>query len=375
MSSRSLKNREALATKLSQDVFDCVLDPSSWPAFSEDLSQLFSATTNLIGVRNLTDASIDLLSHKGFGVPELIDYGRYFYRSDPWTLGAMRFLNQAPRAWTGQELIEDRLFERSETYVDFCKPRLNIFHLIGTLIPMEEDKIIQIGLHRARSAGMFGVEDRRLLERVMPSIRQALMLRERLNKAEGERDATRGLLDYLTVGLALVAKDGVVKYANRAMQTIAAARDGFTLGSRLTPASCGRPDLTQRLLAAIFRAATDRIGSCLRLTRPSGAAPFAAFITPLPLAEGEALCALYLFDPALLPAAPAARLAALFALSPAESQLAESLASGARLEDVAEQRGVQLSTLRTQLTRIFEKTGTTRQSELVGLLSRLAILS
>jgi DNA-binding CsgD family transcriptional regulator len=47
---------------------------------------------------------------------------------------------------------------------------------------------------------------------------------------------------------------------------------------------------------------------------------------------------------------------------------------GKRLEEVAAERGVQLTTVRSQLQSLFAKTETNRQVELVRLLARLAAL-
>ncbi len=44
-----------------------------------------------------------------------------------------------------------------------------------------------------------------------------------------------------------------------------------------------------------------------------------------------------------------------------------ALAQGATLQEFADQRGVELSTLRSQLKNLFAKTGKTRQSELIRL--------
>jgi DNA-binding CsgD family transcriptional regulator len=62
------------------------------------------------------------------------------------------------------------------------------------------------------------------------------------------------------------------------------------------------------------------------------------------------------------------RLAELFGLTPAEACLAVALAGGKRLEDVAEERGVRMPTLRTQLRAILDKTGTRRQADLMRLI-------
>ncbi|MCP6151313.1 hypothetical protein NL425_26555, partial [Klebsiella pneumoniae] len=64
----------------------------------------------------------------------------------------------------------------------------------------------------------------------------------------------------------------------------------------------------------------------------------------------------------------ARRLATTFSLTPAEAALAAALAVGASLADFAEQRGVAMSTVRSQLKALYEKTDTRRQGELVARL-------
>lgn len=61
-------------------------------------------------------------------------------------------------------------------------------------------------------------------------------------------------------------------------------------------------------------------------------------------------------------------LRALFDLAPAEVKLATSLATGRTLRDAARESDIQITTARTYLDRIFRKTGTHQQSQLVALL-------
>ncbi|WP_298964733.1 helix-turn-helix transcriptional regulator [uncultured Methylobacterium sp.] len=65
----------------------------------------------------------------------------------------------------------------------------------------------------------------------------------------------------------------------------------------------------------------------------------------------------------------------LFNLTPAEARLLQALAGGLRLQSYAESVGVQKSTVRTQLTSIFNKTGTKRQAELLSIVASLALFS
>jgi DNA-binding CsgD family transcriptional regulator len=60
-------------------------------------------------------------------------------------------------------------------------------------------------------------------------------------------------------------------------------------------------------------------------------------------------------------------------LTESEAILAEALMNGDTLADFARQREVSKQTLRNQLVGVMRKTGTRRQSELVGLLTRFAL--
>jgi DNA-binding CsgD family transcriptional regulator len=66
-------------------------------------------------------------------------------------------------------------------------------------------------------------------------------------------------------------------------------------------------------------------------------------------------------------------LAEFFGLSPAESRLAVALLAGKKLSEIAMEFGVQITTLRTQLSSILRKTGVTRQIDLIRLLSNVPV--
>jgi DNA-binding CsgD family transcriptional regulator len=60
-----------------------------------------------------------------------------------------------------------------------------------------------------------------------------------------------------------------------------------------------------------------------------------------------------------------------FDLSPAEARVAVQLAAGKTAQQIAEESFVALSTIRTQVQTLFQKTGVTRQVDLIRLLSGL----
>lgn len=64
----------------------------------------------------------------------------------------------------------------------------------------------------------------------------------------------------------------------------------------------------------------------------------------------------------------------LFGFTPAESRLAILLINGRSVIECAEEIGIRISTVREQLSAIFSKTGTSRQPELISMLSRIDLL-
>lgn len=58
----------------------------------------------------------------------------------------------------------------------------------------------------------------------------------------------------------------------------------------------------------------------------------------------------------------------LFDLSASEAKLAAAVSSGQTLKEIAAQRQISMPTARSQLSQVFQKTGTRQQSELVALL-------
>jgi DNA-binding CsgD family transcriptional regulator len=63
-----------------------------------------------------------------------------------------------------------------------------------------------------------------------------------------------------------------------------------------------------------------------------------------------------------------------FHLTPAEAKLAIAISRGKTLDEVAQDGGTSVATVRKQLGTVFAKTNTHRQAELVTLVARLSIL-
>lgn len=212
------------------------------------------------------------------------------------------------------------------------------------------------------------------LEPVLPQLRRAVPIYQRLSKLEFDSSVIGKSLDVLRLPTILFSETGLVAHLNANAQRLVQSDALFRLhDGRFT---AGNQEEACRLSAMVYQAIqaslgeVEASGEVATLARV-GQMPYMLLIFPLclptvGLQRGAALAVI--FDPER-PLNPSREiLGRLFDLSPAETELAAQLCTGASLSDVAESRGVSSNTIKTQLKSLFGKTGTNRQAELVAAL-------
>jgi DNA-binding CsgD family transcriptional regulator len=217
------------------------------------------------------------------------------------------------------------------------------------------------------------------MQLLMPHLRRACLLHQRLTRLRAERAGSFGALELLPTAVWLINVDGRLQHANRAGRELDARHDGLWVGcdGRPTAADPGDRERLQRCIAATI-AAGNGLGlssdGALLVRRRSQAQPLQVMLYPLgrdALLAGSA-AAMFIVDPASSPVPDAELLIALYALTPAEARLACALARGVSVKEYGLAHRVTANTVRTHLKQVMAKTGTTRQSQLAGLVARLA---
>jgi DNA-binding CsgD family transcriptional regulator len=188
----------------------------------------------------------------------------------------------------------------------------------------------------------------------------------------------RRQLDLLAVGVILLDWGGRPVFLNRRASALVTADDG--LGMDRDGLHGATPETTAALRRLVAEAGCTSsghgtgAGGAIVLPRPSGRRPLAALITPIApercrATPGTAMAALIVSDPDDVAAPPTTALRRLWGLTAAEATLAREVVAGRNLKDAAAGLGVSVATVRSQLARIFAKTGTDRQAELVLLMA------
>ena len=204
-----------------------------------------------------------------------------------------------------------------------------------------------------------------------PHLTTALALRQRLGAAERDAAGLAHTLDRLATGVVLTDEAACPVFVNARAAAILAEDDGLSLGCKKLAAAT--PTETQALHDAI--AATTMDGERrLVLQRPSQRPPLMLSVLPV-WRLGIVVTGVRAPQVAIFIGAPDARpgidrkaVAVAFDLTPRESEITVLLADGLSLNEIADQLGVGVASVRQYAKRVFDKTGARSQSKLVALI-------
>jgi DNA-binding CsgD family transcriptional regulator len=274
------------------------------------------------------------------------------------------------------DLIEDEARQRSEFYA-FAR-RWDVSFCCLSRIDQIDDLAVVVAVHRTEAAGHVETAERMAFGALLPHFQSAVRLQLRLEDQTAL--AGVGMMDAVGLAVVLCDRSGQVQAVSAAAEVVLSVGAAATVrGGRLY----GTNDKSNAALqSAIARAAASQKdvsgprASRIYLRGHKDDGPSAADVTPVPRTMngfnlGSAV--LVVLEPRRLEAGNRTHeVRKLYGLTKTEADVAIALASGSSVADISEQRGVRISTLRSQVACILAKTRTSRQAELVALLSRPA---
>jgi DNA-binding CsgD family transcriptional regulator len=164
---------------------------------------------------------------------------------------------------------------------------------------------------------------------------------------------------------------------NRAAEQILRRDDGLT--ARQGKLCAQRVFEHDKLARFIALAANRKTGSAVRqmlVGRRGGQVAYMLTVAPLgvELAAYERPLAMILVADPDARSPPERELAELFGFSPAESRLVVALLAGKTMREIATDSGIQITTVRSQLSSVLRKVGVSRQAELIRVLSNIPVI-
>jgi len=367
--------QEQRALQLVELIYAGAVDPPSWQLFVERLSEVYGGAAvalslQLPGGLALEYYQVGLLAE----LTELAE--KHVAEGLPW--GPLDDEQFKGRFALASENFPDEELPQTAFYREIMKPQglapeAPIVHVIFN----EPDRPISgISIWRREGDRPFTSEDLALGNLLASHLIRAFEIHRRFGEVRNERGALAEVIDRLPVGVVLIDALRRPVVVNRSAEQIAARCDGFTLGDAGPHATDARENrvLRQHVNQAIAIGASVGRGPShvMSISRPSGWRAYPVIIAPLlapPTGRsgGDAVAAVFIDDPGASQITTVEFLRTLYALTHAEAEIVALLARGRTLEEAAVERGVTLNTVRSQLKRIFTKTDTHRQGQLMRL--------
>jgi DNA-binding CsgD family transcriptional regulator len=373
------------AEELSQvigDIYDASLDPALWPTAIESICRYVGADSAGLHSQDAITRVTDVLFWWGrdSSAPQYFKaYREQYGRINPIFPGVIFFDLEEPVAVP--DVISCEEFVRTRFFLEWLAPQSLMDGLFSNL----EKGVRSCAVFTAmRHAGQGPVDDRmrRRFELITPHVRRSMLIGKVVDLHRIEAAELADALDQLASGMFIVDSTGRIIHANAsAHRMLAEAKLLRASGGRLSTLdpSGGRSLLQVFAAAQVGDAAVGKGGIAVPLTARDGER-FVAHI--LPLTSGarrkagisySATAAMFVRRASLDMPSPPEALATEFRLTPAEVRVLFAIAQIGGVPEAAPVLGISEQTVKSHLHRVYEKTATRRQADLVKLLASYSV--
>lgn len=372
-------------------IYQGATDPDVWPDIIQDIAAWMKAPKIILFTPQMVPAAGGFLFPQGISQRYFELWPTHHKPMDLWVERAVeRGLIVQGNVVMGDEFVPAAELAASRWYREVLATE-EIFHLLTSVVFDGSDgqnPCVVCSLYRGINADAFVVEDKQKLSLILPHISRALGVMLKLRNAEFKLVASYAALDRIGTGVLLVGGDRSILFANRAAKGILAEDDGLSLHKQgagsLGRLFSGDVKIQTAIDTALSNAiepmaqAVPHFAQSVRVHRPSGQLPYALQFSSLAsnneFGQGKDAPQVIVFisDPTQEIQVDPELLRKTYSLTPAEIRVAVAVCQEGTIEEVAAKAGVSISTVKTQLQQVYQKTGVENRTKLTKLIVSLA---
>ena len=276
-----------------------------------------------------------------------------------------------PEGWYRSPMVRE--------YLD----KLDARYALASITPINSELSFGFGVMRARRDNPYGKDEFEKVAPLLPHLVGAMALQVKLGGLESKIASLEIVVERLATPIFLVDRTGNIIFVNRSGQEALQRRNYLVLrNGRVEARTLNDTRQLANLMASLV--AEDFVSDItiswrtMRLVDENERVAMLSLypVRGLPRLVGqpEAKAILFLTFMDSGASVDESRLQALFRLTPAETRVAWRLVRGEGLSEIAKRFRLSRETLKSQLSALFDKTGTHRQGELVArLLSAVSV--
>ena len=368
-----MDDRERLSTLIG-DIYDAVLDPTQRTVVVDKIASFAGGHSGGLLSKHSLSKSENLYCYIGADPESLRAYSESYPKLDP-TANVRSF--GVEQVVSAADLVPYEEFRRGRFYREWARPQ-GWVDVASAVIEKSATSCTFLSVARHKASGLVDDEMRRRMALVIPHVRRALLIGKTINHTQAEAASFSDILDGLSAGVLLVDANARVVHANAAGKALLGAADFLrTIGGRLVASDAPVNEALREILGAAE--AGDVVVGIKGIALPMSAHDGERYVAHvLPLTSGarrraglayNAVAALFVRKAAVGAFSPPAVIGEMYKLTPTELRVLLAIVDIGGAPEVAAALGVAVTTIKTHLSRLFEKTGVGRQADLVKLVA------
>ncbi len=363
-------------SSLIEDIYDAALDSSLWTTVLEKTSQFIDAFAVSIVTQEGIEEPVHYEHHFGVDFHYQRIYEAKYSRSDPRNV--LSFFSRPGEVFSTFSVLPPRDMRETQFYQEYIEPQ-GITDNLRCVI--ERSPVTYLGAFRRGDHDRAAERAFRRMRLLVPHLKRAVQIGKTVSRGRAHTTALTDVLDEIRAGIFLLDAQRRIVHANESGHALLARRVLLrTAGGRL---SAKEPDARLALNGSITLAEqadplTAGHGVTVSLHSSDGER-YVGHLLPLRSGERrntgatcEAVAALFVHRAEPQASIPCEFVAARYNLTPMEVTVLFAIVDVGGVPEVARALGIAPTTVKTHLLRVFAKTNTRRQADLVKLVFEFA---
>ncbi len=356
------------------DIYDAALEPSLWCSVLQKICAFVPGSYATIFVQDATGLGANALFTWGIDEYFFQSYLEVYSKINP--LFPITLFQDVGRVFTMLEVLPQLRYENTRFYKEWVEPQ-GLLDSMASILEKSSTSCSMLAVNALERSGPVTEPMRGRMRLIVPHVQRAVAIGKLIDLKSVVLETFSETFDSLSAAVYFVNSNGSIVHANRSGLVLRSQDTAFRAKGGLLETG-DRP--IDRLLREIFQAAAvDDVGAkgaTIPLMTADGDR-YVAHLLPLSIANrrrlsSRAVAAVFVHKTGLQSLTLVEAVAKHFQLTPGELRVLFAIIEVGGVPEVAPVLGVSESTVKTHLKRVFAKTGTSRQADLVRLVAELA---
>jgi DNA-binding CsgD family transcriptional regulator len=360
------------------DIYDASLDRAQWVGVLENTARFVGGPAAGLFWKDAASKSGD--AAYGYGIEPYYQqlYFEKYIKLDPLTVG--HFFAEVEQPVAVADIMPYDEFLETRAYQEWGRPQ-GLVDTLNVALDKTATSAAMYCVFRHERDGRVDDEMRRRMRLIAPHMRRAVLIGRVIDLKTAEAATFADAADGVSAGMFFVDASARIVHANANGHAMVAQGSLLrVVDGKLVPTDVSAEQALNEVYAMAERgdAAVGIKGIAVPLLALDGERHVAHV---LPLTSGArrragtsyaAAAAMFVQKAALDTPSPQELIAKLYKLTPTELRVLLAIMQVGSTPEVAEALGISEATVKTHLHRVFAKTGTTRQADLVKLVAGYA---